>query len=195
MVDGLSTFANLDDQLCCLFNNSPFLCLPSVGNRIKGHKGARIHKTSGQESSRGGGETTNNFYQQCLHMFAIHHHCGNFPDGCSRYNLIKFSFENLPTWQLLVMISSTPLSLSKSAKEGFNGGGDVELNESGSLWPPLGMGPSQHCPPDHQPALQLGRHGAHEPNRWPINWVQKRQQGIRAKALEIKIESFALYIM
>lgn len=88
------------------------------------------------------------------------------------------------------LVSPYP-SLPKKASMG----GDVELNESGSLWPPLGMGPSQHCPPDHQPALQLGWHGAHEPNRWPINWVQKRQQGIRAKALEIKIESFALYII
>ena len=88
------------------------------------------------------------------------------------------------------LVSPYP-SLPKKASMG----GDVELNESGSLWPPLGMGPSQHCPPHHQPALQLGRRGAHEPNRWPINWVQKRQQGIRAKALEIKIESFALYII
>ena len=106
----LSAFANLDEQLCCLFNNSPFLCLSSVGNRIKGHKGARIHKTSGQESSRGGGETTNNFYQQCLHMFSIHHHCGNFPDGCSRYILIKSSFEKSPPHDNLSLLVDSPVN-------------------------------------------------------------------------------------
>ena len=41
------------------------------------------------------------------------------------------------------------------------------------------------------PALQLGP--PHEPNRWPINWSQKRQGGIRAKAMKIKIESFMVY--
>ena len=49
------------------------------------------------------------------------------------------------------------------------------------------VGPSQHCPLHHQLALQLSP--THEPNRWPINWSQKRQQRIRAKAMKIKIES------
>ena len=85
------------------------------------------------------------------------------------------------------------VSLSHSAKEGFNGRGDVELNESGSLWPPLVplVGPSLHCPLHHQPTLQLGP--AHEPNRWTINSIQKRQQRIRAKAMKIKIESLMVY--
>ena len=43
------------------------------------------------------------------------------------------------------------VSLSHSAKEGFNGRGDVELNESGSLWPPLvpfgGTLPALSSPP------------------------------------------------
>ena len=70
---------------------------------------------------------------------------------------------------------------------------DVELNESGSLWPPLVplVGPSLHCPLHHQPTLQLGP--AHEPNRWTINSIQKRQQRIRAKAMKIKIESLMVY--
>ena len=48
------------------------------GNRIKGHRGARIHKTTADESPQGGSATTNKFYQRCLHNVQIVPHVGSF---------------------------------------------------------------------------------------------------------------------
>ena len=104
------------------------------GNRIKGHRGARIHKTTatGQESPRGGSATTNNrvcTWFTLVGIFWIYLFIMALFQPGNRL-CVTFTFE----------VSNSPfgVSLSHSAKEGFNGG-DVELNESGSLWPPLGI--------------------------------------------------------
>ena len=52
----------------CSITPPPPRSMFAQGNRIKGHWGARIHKTRGQESSQGGSATTNKFCQQSLHM-------------------------------------------------------------------------------------------------------------------------------
>ena len=174
------------------------------GNRIKGHRGARIHKTTGQESSQGGIATTNKFYQHSLHKVTT---VGIFwiDFFTILLSLNMFSCVSLilgidSVWLLLLkcptlfLDSPYPTLPKKASMVGRSGVKWVWVTMVGGFVHWLGMVWDPPCIvlTTINPALQLGS-PPHEANRWPINWSQKRQRGIRAKAMKIKIESFMVH--